>query len=111
MQHIIIYVYTYTACYNNECVGGRTTEEAWRKLAQMKNHACQTLKPCMESYGLTPQTMTAVTDKGTPVTLELCDVPSSSSSSSSSSEPEENVLFLLDQFGVSDAFYHELAQV
>ena len=85
-----------------------------RKLAQMKNHACQTLKPCMESYGLTPQTVTAVTDKGTPVTLELCDVPSSSSSSSSVPEPEEkidNVLFLLDQFGVSDAFYHELAQV
>ena len=46
MQHIIIYVYTYTACYNNnnECVGGRTTEEA---------QACADEEPCMSN----PQTM------------------------------------------------------
>ena len=64
----------------------------------MKNYTCQTLQPCMESYGTTDSDSSNT--PGDPITLELCDVPGPSSSS----EPEEkvaNVLFLLDQFGVS----------
>ena len=84
-------------------------------MAQLKRYTKLALEP-FESYGLTPLTVTAVTDQGCSVSLELCEgpPPSPAPSSSAAAEPEgnsRNVLFLLDRFGVSDEFYHELAQV
>ena len=77
----------------------------------MKKYTQQTLQPCMESYGLQPTRVTAVTNQGSSVTFELA---SDSSAHQTTSEPLEDktatVLFLLDQYGVSDSFYHELAQ-
>jgi hypothetical protein len=109
---------------------GRKLEEVGerqrrRKIAQLKSYATVALQP-MESYGLTPQKVTAVTQQGAAVTLELGEGPiqqgdavtmelgEGPSSSSGPAEPEgnpSNILFLLDRFGVSDEFYHELAQV
>ena len=82
-----------------------------RKLADLKKLTHDSLQPSLQTCGLTPTTVSAVTDQGTPVTFEF---PSSSSPPEAPQEPEDktaNILFLLDQFGVSDAFYHELAQV
>ena len=62
--------------------------------------------------------MSAVTDKGTPITLSLVDAPcpseaGPSSQAASPSQPDQTarVLYLLDRYGVSDEFYHEMAQV
>ena len=68
----------------------------------------------MESYGLTPTAVTAITDMGTPITINLSDAPSPSPLSAAASSHEDNTastLYLLDRYGVSDEFYHELAQV
>ena len=86
-----------------------------RKIAQLKSYTRLALEP-LQSYGLTPQTVTAVTDQGCSVSLELSEAPPQTTGPAqiSTAEPEENtrsVLFLLDRFGVSDEFYHELAQV
>ena len=80
-------------------------------MAELKTYTKLALEP-FESSGLTPLTVTAVTDQGCSVSLELCVSPAPSSSAAA--EPEgstRNVLYLLDRFGVSDEFYHELAQV
>ena len=84
-----------------------------RKTTQLKSYAKLALEP-LETYGLIPQTLTAITDQGCSVSLELSEGPSPSPPTAAAVEPEENtrnVLFLLDRFGVSDEFYHELAQV
>ena len=69
----------------------------------------------MESYGLTPTTLTAQSSSGVPVTIPLSDglLPPSSSTDDHPSTPSDaaHTLYLLDHFGVSDQFYHELAQV
>ena len=68
----------------------------------------------MKSYGLTPTTVTAVTDKGAPVTLTLSE-PSTSGSSpplpTAEVDPAKVALYIMDRFGVSDEAYHELTQV
>ena len=86
-----------------------------RKIPHLKSYTRLALEP-LQSHGLTPQTVTAVTDQGCSVSLELSEGPSQTTvpATSSTAEPEENtrsVLFLLDRFGVSDEFYHELTQV
>ena len=82
-------------------------------MADLRLYTECTLQPCMESYGLTPVTVSAVTNKGNPITLELAGGvgPSPSSEAGRTEDKAANVLFLLDQYGVADAFYHELAQV
>ena len=66
----------------------------------------------MASYGLKPTSVMAVTDTGTPVTLPLATGPSSSPQPAVVPvDHSERVLYLLDRYGVSDEFYHELAQV
>lgn len=69
----------------------------------------------MKSFGLTPTGVTAVTDKGSPVTLTLSDAPGPSPLTEAAREdPEKRIaetLFLLDKFGISNECYHELAQV
>ena len=68
----------------------------------------------MAIYGLTPTSVMAVTDEGTPVTLSLASGPSSAPKPAASSpevDNSERVLYLLDRYGVSDEFYHKLAQV
>ena len=76
------------------------------------------LQPTLGSYGLTPTVVSALTDKGTPTTLSLVDAPgpsevgpSSQSASPSQPQPRARILYLLDWYGVSDEFYHEMAQV
>ena len=70
-----------------------------------------TLQLCMASYGLQPTSVMAVTDSGTPVTLPLASGPSSSPQPAVVPvDHSEHVLYLLDRYGVSDEFYHELAQ-
>ena len=67
----------------------------------------------METYGLTATTLSAVTDQGTPVTFQF-DTPPPQVLTPPPPPPDDTaqkVLFLLDQYGVSDAFYHKLAQV
>ena len=82
-------------------------------MAQLQAFTDNTLQPCMATYGLTPTSVMAVTDAGTPVTLALASGPSASSSPAASSQVDnsERVLYLLDRYGVSDEFYHELAKV
>ena len=82
-------------------------------MAQLQAFTDNTLQPCMATYGLTPTSVMAVTDAGTSVTLALASGPSASSSPAASSQVDnsERVLYLLDRYGVSDEFYHELAQV
>ena len=86
-------------------------------MAELKTYYTKLALEPFESYGLTPLTVTAVTDQGCSVSLELCVSPAPSSSAPSSSAAAEpggstrNVLFLLDRFGVSDEFYHEVYTV
>jgi hypothetical protein len=64
-------------------------------MAELKTYTKLALEP-FESYGLTPLTVTAVTDQGCSVSLELCVSPAPSSSAAA--EPEgstRNVLYLL----------------
>ena len=82
-------------------------------MAQLKSYTKLALEP-LGTYGLTPQTVTATTDQGCSVSFKLSEGPSPSPTPPATIDPEEsarNVLFLLDRFGVSDEFYHELAQV
>ena len=82
-----------------------------RKIQALKQYD---VKPCMESYGLTATAVTAVSDAGTPITLSLADVPDRSADSTANAAEADiraRTLYLLDRFGVSDEFYHELAQV
>lgn len=82
-------------------------------MSQLKSYTKLALKP-LETYGLTPHSVMAVTDKGCSVSLELCPGPSSAPTPPPSATAEGNTrtaLFLLDRFAVSDEFYHELAQV
>ena len=89
-----------------------------RKLAKLRTSTASLLQPILGSYGLTPTALSAVTDKGTPVTLSLVDAPgpseagpSSQAASPSQFDPTAQILYLLDRYGVSDEFYHEMAQV
>lgn len=82
-----------------------------RKLAELRSYATTTLQPCKETYGLTPTTLSAVSDQGTPVTFQLANLstaPELTPQPPPSYNTTEKVLFLLDQYG---SFYHELAQV
>ena len=97
--------------FNNTQVGDRQKR---RKMAQLKSYTKCALQP-MESYGLIPQTVHAVTEQGQEVSFKLSEdkslSPSASAVTESSEENTRSVLFLLDRFGVSDEFYHELSQV
>ena len=81
-------------------------------MCQLKRYTTLALQP-LQSYGLTPHTVTAVNDKGQHVSLELCPESSTAAAplSTSAEEKTKTALFLLDRFAVSDEFYHELAQV
>jgi hypothetical protein len=70
-----------------------------------------TLEPCVQTYGLTPTTVSAVTDQGTSVSFEFGTPSSAREAPQEPQDKAASVLFLLAQYGVSDAFYHELAQV
>ena len=88
-----------------------------RKVSQIKSYVSATLKPSLTSYGLTPTALTAVSDSGAPLIIPLSDGPAPSSSTDNPSTAlsaevaTARTLYLLDRFGVSDQFYHELAQV
>ena len=76
------------------------------------------LLPSLRSYGLTPTAVMAITEEGTPITVPLLDAPGPSvpgPSPQSATPPAQDVrtLYLLDtsRYGVSDEFFHELAQV
>ena len=83
----------------------------------IKSYVSATLEPSLTSYGLTPTTLNVVSDSGAPITIPLSDGPAPSSfadnpSTALSAEvATARTLYLLDRFGVSDQFYHELAQV
>ena len=117
--HIYVYIYLYISNMKQLplCVIQVGVRQKQRKLSQIKTYASSTLEPCMESYGLTPTTLTAHSSSGVPVTIPLSNsltIPSSSTenpSTSSSVSEAACTLYLLDHFGVSDQFYHELAQV
>jgi hypothetical protein len=78
----------------------------------LKSYTKLALKP-LESYGLTLHSVTAVTDKGCSVSLDMS--PGTSSAPTPPSDTAQGntrtALFLLDRFAVSDEFYHEFAQV
>ena len=102
---------TSTKCTSLVQVGERQRR---RKIRALKQYAVNSLQPCMESYGLTATAVTAVSDAGTPITLSLADVPEQSGDSTANTAEADiraRTLYLLDRFGVSDEFYHELAQV
>ena len=86
-------------------------------MSQIKTYVSATLKPSLTSYGLTPTALIAVSDSGAPIIIPLSDGPAPSSSTDNPStalSPEvatARTLYLLDRFGVSDQFYHKLAQV
>ena len=87
----------------------------------IKSYVSATLEPSLTSYGLTPTTLNVVSDSGAPsgapITIPLSDGPAPSSfadnpSTALSAEvATARTLYLLDRFGVSGQFYHELAQV
>lgn len=118
-DEVCIYMYTCACIYKGLplCVIQVGVRQKQRKLSQIKTYASSTLEPCMESYGLTPTTLTAHSSSGVPVTIPLNNsltIPSSSTenpSTSSNVSEAACTLYLLDHFGVSDQFYHELAQV
>ena len=86
-------------------------------MSQIKSYVSATLEPSLTSYGLTPTALTAVSDSGAPITIPLSDGPAPYSSTDNPSTAlsaevaTARTLYLLDRFGVSDQFYHELAQV
>ena len=82
-----------------------------RKISQIQEFVHATVEPCISSYGMVPTTINAVTDSGDSVTIPLSDTTPSTSASRQPTDTAANTLFLLDRFGVSDEFYHELAQV
>ena len=77
-----------------------------RKLAVVRNNAVEALS-FAESYGLILDTLTLRTSSGESVSLPLSD------DTAAQAELEETevcqVLYLLDRFGVSDAFYQKLS--
>ena len=83
----------------------------------IKSYVSATLEPSLTSYGLTPTTLNVVSDSGAPITIPLSNGPAPSSfadnpSTALSAEvATARTLYLLDRFGVSGQFYHELAQV
>ena len=82
-------------------------------MAGIKEQTENTLQPWMQSYALTPISVTAVPAKGTQVTFDFtCPPPMPVLTMPPPPEDTtQKVLFLLDQYGVSVEFYHELAQV
>ena len=69
----------------------------------------------MSSYGLTPTELSAISADGKQINIHLHNSPAPSSSTSGNMSTADDrtarTLYLLDRFGVSDEFYHELAQV
>ena len=82
-------------------------------MADIKEQTENTPQPWMQSYGLTPTSVTAVSAKETPVTFNFtCPPPLPVLTMPPPPEDStQKVLFLLDRYGISDEFYHELAQV
>lgn len=74
-----------------------------------------TLGPCMATHGLTPATLTAETEEGKTICIQMSDPvptpPPTQSEGSAKDGVTAKTLFLLDRFCVSDEFYHELTQV
>lgn len=68
-----------------------------------------------DSFGLKPESITCSLSSEESLTIALGDSGSSSAGPPSPTvvqkEGAQQVLYLLDRFGVSDEFYHELAQV
>ena len=88
------------------------------KLVKLQTCTVSLLLPSLRSYGLTPTAAMAVAEEGTPITVPLLDAPGPSvpgPSPQSATPPAQDVrtLYLLDtsRYGVSDEFFHELAQV
>ena len=95
-----------------ECVG---TRQQKRKLAKFKSAADAALW-CSESFGLVSKQLMVCTS----ISNEIIDIPLGESpepptdwSVQPATEADElcATLYLLDRFGVSDEFYHELTQV
>ena len=97
-----------------ECVG---TRQQKRKLAKFKSAADAALW-FSESFGLVPKQLTVCTS----ISNEVINIPLGESPEppkDRSVQPAREVdelcamqtLYLLDRFGVSDEFYHELTQV
>ena len=74
-----------------------------RKLEAVKGNAVKALS-FTESYGLIADTLTAHTASGKRVRISLSD-----SDAQIEERKELEVLYLLDKYGVSDAFYHALS--
>jgi len=68
-----------------------------------------------DSFGLTPENVTCSLSSGESLAIAVGDSASPSGISPSITAEQRDgakqVLYLLDRFGVSDEFYHELAQV
>lgn len=66
-----------------------------------------------ESFGLTPEAVVARSvETGAPVEINLSDSPTTSTETNSADLSKVmQTLYLLERFGVSDEFYHELTQV
>ena len=79
-----------------------------RKLTQLKSSAEKALW-FIESFGLDVKSIALETRHGNKLDISLHDTSTSSSSINDSSVRQ--ALYLLERFGVSDEFYHELSMV
>ena len=79
-------------------------------MSQIREYVSSTLEPSLATYGFE---LTAVTTNGASVTISLNDnVPRGSPMAPTGTEDvTAKTLYLLDRYGVSDEFYHELTQV
>ena len=84
-----------------------------RKVSQIREYVSSTLEPSLATYGLVSTELTAVTTNGASVTISLSDcVPRGPPTEPTGTEDvTAKTLYLLDRYGVSDEFYHELTQV
>lgn len=68
-----------------------------------------------ESFGITLDTLQGHTATGKPVVVKFGDCTPESTSRVADTEAERDrvlqILYLLDKFGVGDAFYHELTMI
>ena len=82
-------------------------------MSQIREYVSSTLEPSLATYGLVSAELTAVSTNGASVTISLNnDVPRGPPMAPTGTEDvTAKTLYLLDCYGVSDEFYHELTQV
>ena len=80
-----------------------STRQQSRKLSQLKT-AVEKALWFVESFGLDVQSITVKTSEGKPIEL-----PMHESTTDENDDSVRQILYLLERFGVSDEFYHELS--